>query len=147
MEEAARRTFVWLSGHEELIRQIGNASVIALVVTIVALPLIVKQLPVDYFISENREPAWHERRHPLFWGAITVLKNVIGVVLVVAGIAMLLLPGQGAVTILIGLAITNFPAKYAIERRIASQPAVGATLNKIREWTGEEPLLLPDSPD
>lgn len=136
----------WLTGHQDLIRQIGNASLIILLLTVVALPLIVKQLPVDYFVNDKREPAWHERKYPLFWGVVTVLKNVLGLVLIVAGIAMLVLPGQGTVTVLIGLAITNFPAKYTLERRIASQRAVGATLNKIREWTGEPSLVLPDPP-
>ena len=50
-----------LAEHEELIQQIGNTSLVVLILTIVALPLIVKQLPADYFISEKREPAWRER--------------------------------------------------------------------------------------
>ena len=136
----------WLNEHQELVQRIGNASLIMLIVTVVALPLIVRQLPLDYFVSENREPAWHERKHPAFWGFVTLCKNVLGLLLILAGIAMLVLPGQGTVTILVGLAITNFPAKYKLERRIASQPAVGATLNKIRELTGAPPLLLPNSP-
>ena len=134
----------WLTEHEALIRQIGNASLIMLVLTIVALPIIIKQLPADYFTSEHRDAAWHKRKHPLFWGVVALAKNLLGIVLILAGIAMLVLPGQGTLTILIGLAVTNFPAKYEIERRIASQPAVGATLNKIRAWTGEPPLLLPE---
>lgn len=134
----------WLTAHQELIQEIGAASLVIMVLTIVLLPVIIRQLPVDYFTRENREPAWRERKHPLFWGVITSAKNLLGVFLVLVGIAMLVLPGQGAVTILVGLAITNFPAKYALERRIASQPAVGATLNKIRELTRVPPLLLPN---
>ena len=136
----------WMTEHQELIRLIGNASLIILVVTVIALPVIVKQLPVDYFVNENRQPAWHERKYPLLWGAVTMLKNLLGLVLILAGIAMLVLPGQGAVTVLIGLAITNFPAKYKLERRIVSQRAVGATLNKIRDWTREPHLVFPKEP-
>jgi hypothetical protein len=132
----------WLTERQELIRQIGNVSLIVIVITVVALPAIVKYLPVDYFVSERREPAWREKRYPLFWRMITLAKNLLGLILILFGIAMLLLPGQGAVTILIGLAISNFPGKYALERRIASQPAVGATLNKLRELTGAPPFLL-----
>lgn len=58
---------------------------------------------------------------------------------------MLILPGQGALTILIDLALTNFPGKYAIERRIASSPAVGWTLNRIRALAARPPLQLPSS--
>lgn len=66
--------------------------------------------------------------------------------MILAGIIMLVLPGQGTVTILIGLAISNFPGKYKIERKISSQPAVGATLNKIRKLTGSSPLVFPTEP-
>ena len=69
-----------------------------------------------------------------------------GLLLILAGIAMLVLPGQVTVTILIGLAITSFPVKYKLERSIASQPAVGATLNKIRKLTGKPPLSLLNPP-
>ena len=134
----------WLTERQELVQKIGNASLIVLFITIVALPVIVKQLPVDYFISERREPAWRDKKYPLFWGVITLAKNLLGLFLILVGIAMLVLPGQGTVTILIGLAIGNFPGKYALERRIASQPAVGATLNKMRELTRAPPLLLPE---
>lgn len=136
----------WLTEHEALIGQIGNASLLMLVVTIVAMPIIVMKLPEDYFVSDERKPASKSRQHPFFWWIASLLKNIVGLVLIAAGIVMLVLPGQGTVTVLIGLAISNFPGKYKLERRIASQPAVGKTLNKIREWTNTPPLQMPDVP-
>ena len=56
---------------------------------------------------------------------------------------MLVLPGQGTVTILIGLALTNFPGKYALEQRIVCQPAVAKTLNRIRQLGGVPPFRMP----
>lgn len=44
------------------------------------------------------------------------LRNVLGAILLVAGIAMLVLPGQGVPTILISLGLMNFPGKYRLER-------------------------------
>lgn len=133
----------WLTEHQELIQQIGNVSLVVLAITVVALPAVVMKLPEDYFVNETREPASQTRKHPILWNIISFAKNVLGVFLILVGIAMLVLPGQGTVTILIGLAISNFPGKYKLERRIASQPAVGATLNKLREFTGTPPLLMP----
>ena len=133
----------WLTQHQQLIQQIGNVSLVVLAITVVALPIVVMKLPQDYFVSETREPARETRKHPFLWAVISFGKNLLGVILILVGIAMLVLPGQGTVTILIGLAISNFPGKYGLERRIASQPAVGATLNKIRELTGTPPLLMP----
>jgi hypothetical protein len=133
----------WLRANELLLQQIGTVSLILLAVTVVALPVVVAKLPEDYFTREKREHASRGRRHPLVWGILSVLKNLFGLLLILAGLAMLVLPGQGTVTILIGLALVNFPGKYALERRIAGQPAVGKTLNAIRKLAGRSPLLLP----
>ncbi len=102
----------WLTEHEQLIQKIGNVSMVVLVITIVALPVVVMKLPVDYFVSEKRKPARQTRKHPFVWVVISLGKNLIGLLLILVGIALLVLPGQGTVTILIGLAISNFPGKY-----------------------------------
>ena len=78
---------------------------------------------------------------------LSVLKNLLGILLILAGLVMLVLPGQGAITILIGLALTNFPGKYAIEHRIVCQPAVAKTLNRIRELGGAPPFEMPCEPE
>ena len=136
----------WITGHQQLIEQIGQLSLVVLVITVIALPIVVAKLPQDYFISEKRGPASDTRKHPLFWGLLTLMKNLVGLALILAGIIMLVLPGQGTVTILIGLAISNFPGKYKIERKIACQPAVGTTLNKIRKLTGSSTLRFTTEP-
>ena len=133
----------WIDAHQALLAQLGALSLISLAITLVALPVVVIKLPEDYFTAERREPASRTREHPLPWAAVCLLKNLLGILLILAGLGMLVLPGQGTVTILIGLALTNFPGKYAIERRIVRQPAVGKTLNWIRELGGVLPLSLP----
>lgn len=133
----------WIEVNGAFLQQIGTASLVLLVITLVALPIVVVKMPKDYFTHEQRGSTRRTRTHPLLWGMASLVKNLLGILLIVAGLAMLVLPGQGAVTILIGLALTNFPGKYAIERRIACQPAVGKTLNRIREWAGQSPLSMP----
>jgi hypothetical protein len=135
----------WIESHGELVQHLGTASLVMFVVTIAVLPLVVAKLPTDYFTRDRRQPAGHSRRHPLLWGALAVIKNLLGIVLILAGLAMLVLPGQGAVTILIGVALTNFPGKYNLERSIARRPAVGKTLNKIRALAKKAPLELPQA--
>lgn len=133
----------WLQEHEQLFRQLGTVSLVLLVVTLVALPVVVVMLPEDYFVRQKRRPAHTTRKYPLFWGLVSIFKNLLGLILILAGLAMLVLPGQGLITILIGLALINFPGKYVIERRIASRPAVGSTLSKMRRLAGRAPLLMP----
>ena len=137
----------WLEANEALVRQLGTASLVMLAITVVALPVVVAKLPEDYFTRQQRETAGQSRKRPLLWGVVALVKNLLGLVLILAGLAMLVLPGQGAVTILIGLALTNFPGKYALERRIAGRPAIGRTLNKIRELAGQPPLSIPAETD
>lgn len=133
----------WLRSHEGLLHQLGTLSLILLLVTVVVLPFAVAKLPEDYFEKEKREPASSKRKNPLLWGIVSLLKNVLGLLMILAGLVMLVLPGQGTVAILVGVALTNFPGKYKLQRRIASQPAVLKTLNKIREIAGEPPFQMP----
>ena len=135
----------WIEDNQALLQLLGTASLVVLAVTVLALPIIVAQLPEDYFTRLQRPTAARARRRPCAWAIVGFVKNLIGVVLIIAGMGMLVLPGQGALTILIGLALTNFPGKYAIERRIASAPAVGKTLNRIRALAGRPPLQLPSA--
>jgi archaellum biogenesis protein FlaJ (TadC family) len=137
----------WMESHGELLQHLGTASLVMFVVTIAVLPVVVAKLPADYFVRDKREPARRSRKRPLLWGALALIKNLLGIVLILAGLAMLVLPGQGTVTILIGLALTNFPGKFALERRIARQPAVGKTLNRIREIAKKPPFVMPAPSD
>ena len=74
----------------------------------------------------------------------TIIGANLGVVFILAGLAMIVLPGQGVLTILIGLALTNFPGKYALEQRLVRRPAVSGALNWIRQKAGRPPLEIPE---
>ena len=60
---------------------------------------------------------------------------------------MLVVPGQGLLTILIGVMLTDFPGKYALERRLISQPSIFNAINWIRDKAGKEPLKRPGADD
>ncbi len=131
--------------YQDLLEWLGGLSLAMFVLTLVVFPLVIIYLPEDYFVRDRRDPARQTRRHPAVWLVLTVLKNILGVVLVVAGLAMLVLPGQGLLTMLIGVTLVNFPGKFALERRIVSRPSVAKTLNRIRESAQRSQLELPES--
>jgi len=133
----------WVREHQVLFETLGLVSLALLVVSLVVFPLVVANLPADYFVRERRDPAHQTRRHPVLWAGLTVAKNILGFALVVAGIAMLVLPGQGILTILVGLAVSNFPGKFRLERRLVGRPAVGRALNRIRRLAGRPELEIP----
>jgi len=134
----------WVMEHQAVFSTLALLSLALLVVSMVVFPLVVVHLPADYFVREHREPVRRRRRQPVLWAALTVAKNVVGAVLIVAGVAMLVLPGQGILTILIGLALTNFPGKFAFERRLFGRPPVHRALNRIRKTAGKPPLKVPE---
>ena len=64
------------------------------------------------------------------------------VTLLVAGILMLVLPGQGILTILAALALLDFPGKRKMEMRILHRPAILKSVNWLRKRAGREPLAF-----
>lgn len=64
--------------------------------------------------------------------------------LVVVGILLSLpgIPGQGVLTILTGLIISDFPGKRRLERRLVRVPVVLSAANQIRTRFNRPPLVL-----
>jgi hypothetical protein len=73
-------------------------------------------------------------RHPVVRALARVGKNLAGVVLLLLGLVMALpgVPGQGILTMIIGLTLLDFPGKRALERRLVSRPFVLRQLNALR---------------
>ena len=117
-------------------------SLLTLVATIVLLPVLVARLPQDYFYRERRPPRPHTG-HWLLRYALLIVKNLLGVVLLAAGLAMIVLPGPGVVTVLASFALLNLPGKYHLERWLVSRPQVRAAITLMRERAGRPPLHLP----
>jgi hypothetical protein len=101
----------------------------------------VVRLPSDYFLHRRRTPPV-PKRHLGVVMLMVIGKNTLGFVFVAAGIAMLVLPGQGLLTIMIGLMLANFPGKYRLERWTISQPSVLRSMNWIRAKAHKAPLLI-----
>ena len=120
---------------------LGIASAVFFVASLIAIPILLVWMPVDYF-DGNRPRGWLRTNHPIIRGTFYVFKNLIAIVLLLCGIAMLLLPGQGVLTILIGLSMLDFPGKNKLERRIVGRPEVLKTINSIRSKFGKPPLVI-----
>jgi Na+/proline symporter len=123
-----------------LITAIGIAMAVA---STLAIPWLLVRIPADYFVSRKRP---RPDRSLLGW-LIWLLRNTVAVVLLLAGILMLILPGQGLLTILIGVGISTFPGKYRLERAIMRQPGVFRAANWIRRRYHRTPIIHPDDPD
>jgi len=125
-------TLEWLHAHEIALWWIGILSVIALLGTLIMIPILAIRIPVDYFKRKKRKPYRFREQHPVMRLVGLGLKNFLGILFVLLGLAMLVLPGQGVITILIGIMMLNFPGKFALERRIVQQPSVLRVINWMR---------------
>jgi len=120
---------------------LGILSVVFFVGSLIAIPILLVRLPVDYF-DDDRPRGWFPGIPMPLRITVLILKNLIGVVFVLAGIAMLVLPGQGLLTILLGMSLVDFRGKRKLERRIVGQPAVLRMINSIRMKYGKPPLVI-----
>jgi hypothetical protein len=116
-------------------------SVVTFVVSLIGIPFLLVRLPHHYF-DERHPRTWMQDHHPVLRLIGLVLKNAVGVLLFLAGVAMIVLPGQGFLTMLIGISLLDFPGKRHMERRLIGQPAVLRTINKLREKFGRPPLIV-----
>jgi Putative transmembrane protein (PGPGW) len=133
----------WLYGHKAMLWWLGALSVVMFAGTLVVLPLVVARLPPDYFTHAQRPV---RRRHAQSTGSRwlwRLCKNLLGLLIVLVGVAMLLLPGQGILTILIGLMLLDFPGKHRLERRLVQQPSVWRAINWMRAKAHQPALELP----
>lgn len=127
---------------------LGLFSVLTLIVFATAGARLMAQLPADYFINDQRRREHHylDRFPAAVRPLLHLLRNLVGWVLVLIGLALLLLPGQGLLTILAGLVLMDFPGKYACERWLVRRPQVRDAINWLRRRRGAPPLKL-DQPE
>lgn len=104
-------------------------------------------LPHTFFLSSHERRFWVDQ-HPMVRWTGLIVKNVVGGLLVLIGLLLSVpgVPGQGILTILIGLVLIDFPKKRKVERAIVAYPRVNRTVNRLRAGFGKPPFLL-DPPD
>ena len=113
----------------------------SLVLSIVGCAALITFLPADYF---NESKQIRPIKNPFLRFIVSVIKNLIGGILIVIGALLAVpgIPGQGLLTILSGLIISDFPGKKKLARRIIRIPAVQLAANKIRANFNRPTLIL-----
>lgn len=114
-------------------------SLVACVASLLCASWAVRRLPVDYLL---RDPGL-DRPRTSGGLLLRVLRNVVGLVLLILGLLMLVLPGQGVLTILAALSLMDFRGKRRLEARLMLSPRVFLLINRFRLRGGEPALLSP----
>lgn len=116
-------------------------SLLMIVGSIVFVPLLVIGMPQDFLVREPPMSTEWGHEHPAVRIVLKVIKNLLAYCVIAAGIAMLVLPGQGVLTIIGGLVLADFPGKHRFLRWLITRPPVLRGVNWLRERARREPLL------
>ena len=134
----------WSSMNSDWLFLLGSLSIFILIISVFMMVLIISFLPEDYFKSENRNliSSVQNSRYPLLKLLVLITKNFFGVLLLLSGILMLVLPGQGILTIITGLVFMDYPGKYKFERKLLRQKGVINSINWIRSRLSKPSLKV-----
>jgi hypothetical protein len=132
----------WLADNAGLTTSLLVLSVVLLVGSIWLGHYYLTTIPPDYFVRPHIPFEKLRCRRPALWWALMIAKNLLGVVLMLIGLIMFVTPGQGLLTLMMGLALTNFPGKQRLERTILKQPLVCDAVNRMRARANRAPLVL-----
>lgn len=116
---------------------------LSLGISFLALTIVMVRIPENYFSSHYQQDFMPDSPFLVRWGAV-ILKNVLGVFLILLGIVLSLpgVPGQGILTILLGLIMLDIPGKRPLEARIIKRPAVLNAINNLRARFNKPPLVV-----
>jgi hypothetical protein len=118
-------------------------AVVSAVISLVVVAVAVARLPSDYFVNPAaRRPL---DRHPVLKVTLVIGRNLLGYFLIALGIILSLpgIPGQGLLTVLIGVMLIDFPGKHRLELWLLTRRGVLTAVNKIRFKLGKPPLAIP----
>ncbi|MFT3927910.1 MAG: PGPGW domain-containing protein [Myxococcales bacterium] len=136
IEEALRH--LW-EDHADLLAWFSLLSLLMLVGSVLLVPWLVLRAPHDVFVRDAPNDGMGSVPGFLLW----VLRNTLGVILLLAGILMLVLPGQGLLTMVAALCLLDIPRKRQLLRGIVVRPHIWKALGWIRSRAGKPPF---DSP-
>ena len=131
----------WISDNYRVIQWVGLVSVLLFFLSLFILRYVIVRLPDDYFVIDS--PASNKHSGNLIDLALRVAKNLFGFLLIICGIILLVIPGQGLVTIVLGAWIIDLPWIIKIKRKFVYSRLVKRALNWIRSKNGVSLFKFP----
>jgi len=128
----------------ELLQLLGILSGLMFVGSLLAVPWLVSRLSEEFFIRHRQRVGQRRKQHPVLSFLLWFFRNFIGLVLLGAGLAMLVLPGQGILTMVIGLSLLDFPGKQRVLAWCVGLKQVRRSLNWIRRKAGKPEFVFKD---
>ncbi len=140
---ATLRMNTWIQAHSILLLSgLGVLGLVTFVGSLIALPILIARLPVDHFIVDRARVRPWRSSHPVRSTVLLCLRNLLGVVLIAGGLLMLVLPGQGILTIVIGLLMIDVPKKRAFQACVLAWKPVNRGINWMRRKAHQPEFML-----
>ena len=110
--------------------------------TVVVAWLVIR-LPATYFCDTYPRDVWGNRHPVLRWTAL-LLKNFLGILLVVLGgiMSLPIIPGPGILILVLGVMLLDFPGKRRLEQWLVRRATVLKAMNRLRQRYGKPPLVV-----
>lgn len=144
METLVAHVFAWATPGRLLLGAVIFA--LSVLVSIGISVIVVVRLPADYFVREHRPLPLAGRSLGLRIAA-RVLLNLLGIALIVAGLAMSVpgVPGQGLLTVLLGIMLTEIPGKHRLERALVRRTLIRGAIDRVRTRFNKPPIEIPEA--
>lgn len=127
-----------------MLHWLGLVSLLTFVISLAVIPWLISALPPDYFVRHISVPQVKNPKTRFRGSCWFVARNLLGGMLFLAGLAMLFLPGQGILTIVIGISLMAFPGKHRFLATLTGRSAVQNGLDWMRIKTGRQPFTWPE---
>ena len=121
----------WLSDHPQAIWMAG-ISLVTMLIAGVAGTIAVVRLPADFFAQDK----------PKKQGPLRIALNVTGWLLILVGIAMLITPGPGAIVLLVGIVLAEFPGKQRFLHWLLTRGSILSGMNRLRARFNRPPFKV-----
>ena len=131
----------WISDYNQIIQWAGIVSVFLFFLSLFLLRYVILRLPEDYFITASSISKSHSKSPQKI--IVRVAKNTVGFLLTICGIILLFTPGQGMITILIGLCLIDLAIVNQFKKKIINNSKVQKALNWIRTKKSVKPFNFP----
>lgn len=136
----------WASNNEQLLWWLAASSLIVFFASLILVPWLIIHISADYFVKDARSRSSLHiilGPHPLAIALVRVLRNIVGIIFVVLGLLLLVLPGQGLLTIFLGVLIADFPGKRRAVNWLVAKPSIHRSINWLRRRAGKTPIDPP----
>lgn len=128
-----------------LLEWMGLLSAVTFLVSLLLIPFLISRASSEYFLIHPQKVEQRHKRHPVIALLIRIIRNGLGGFLCLAGAIMLFLPGQGLLTILVGVSLLDIPGRQTMLNLLIHRHAIQHGLNWIRKKTGRPPFRFPEN--